>query len=100
MNYFPAFFDLRDRRALIVGGGEPAARRLRLLRKAGARVTIVAPRVDEEIGAAIADGSIAAIRRGFVAGDIGGHTVVFAATGLDDGGRAGRRGRRAPPACR
>jgi uroporphyrin-III C-methyltransferase/precorrin-2 dehydrogenase/sirohydrochlorin ferrochelatase len=84
MNYFPAFFDLRDRRALIVGGGEPAARRLRLLRKAGARVTVVAPRVNEEIGAAIADGSISAVRRGFVAGDISGHTVIFAATGLEE----------------
>src|SRR5262245_52036899 len=82
MNYFPAFFDLRDRRALIVGGGEPAARRLRLLRKAGARVTVVAPRVNEEIAAAIADGAITAIQRGFVSGDVNGQTVVFAATGL------------------
>jgi len=84
VNYFPAFFDLKDRRVLIVGGGELAARRLRLLRKAGARVTIVAPRVIEEIGAAIADGAVAAIRRGFVAGDITGHTVAFAATGLGE----------------
>ncbi|HEY7689568.1 MAG TPA: siroheme synthase CysG [Dongiaceae bacterium] len=84
MNYFPAFFDLKDRRALVVGGGEAAARRLRLLRKAGARVTVVAPRVVEEISAAIADGAVTAIRRGFVAGDVSGHTVVFAATGLPE----------------
>ena len=82
MNYFPAFFDLKDRPALIVGGGEAAARRLRLLQKAGARVTIVAPRVGEEIAAAIGEGRIAAVRRGFVSGDINGQTIVFAATGL------------------
>jgi uroporphyrin-III C-methyltransferase/precorrin-2 dehydrogenase/sirohydrochlorin ferrochelatase len=76
MNYFPAFFDLKDRPALIVGGGEAAARRLRLLQKAGARVTIVAPRVGEEIAAAIDAGKIAAVRHGFVAGDISGHAVV------------------------
>ncbi|HEX6092617.1 MAG TPA: NAD(P)-dependent oxidoreductase, partial [Dongiaceae bacterium] len=84
MNYFPAFFDLRERRALIVGGGEIAARRLRLLLKAGAKVTVVAPRIAEEIETAISDGAVAAIRRGFVAGDITGHTVVFSATGRED----------------
>ena len=82
MNYFPAFFDLKDRPALIVGGGEAAARRLRLLQKAGARVTVVAPRVGEEIAAAIDAGRIAAVRRGFVSGDVNGQAIVFAATGL------------------
>ena len=82
MNYFPAFFDLKDRPALIVGGGEAAARRLRLLQKAGARVTVVAPRVGEEIAAAIDAGKIAAVRRGFVSGDVNGQAIAFAATGL------------------
>ncbi len=82
MNYFPAFFDLRDRPALIVGGGEAAARRLRLLRKAGARVTVVAPRVGAEIASALADGMVNLRQRGFVAGDANGQTAVFAATGL------------------
>jgi uroporphyrin-III C-methyltransferase / precorrin-2 dehydrogenase / sirohydrochlorin ferrochelatase len=82
MNYFPAFFDLKERPALLVGGGEAAARRLRLLQKAGARVTIVAPRVGDEIAAAIDAGKIAAVRRGFVSGDVNGQAIVFAATGL------------------
>src|SRR5262249_31867383 len=82
MNFFPAFFDLKDRPALIVGGGEPAARRLRLLQKAGARITVVAPRVGPEIASAIGTGKVAAVRRGFVSGDINGQVIVFAATGL------------------
>jgi uroporphyrin-III C-methyltransferase/precorrin-2 dehydrogenase/sirohydrochlorin ferrochelatase len=82
MNYFPAFFDLKERPALIVGGGEPAARRLRLLQKAGARITVVAPRVGEEIGAAIEAVQVTAVRRGFVSGDVNGQAIVFAATGL------------------
>ncbi len=82
MNYFPAFFDLRERPALIVGGGDAAARRLRLLRKAGARVTVVAPRLgDDEIAAAVAEGAVALRQRGFVAGDANGQAAVFAATG-------------------
>jgi uroporphyrin-III C-methyltransferase/precorrin-2 dehydrogenase/sirohydrochlorin ferrochelatase len=76
MEHFPIFFSLKGRPALIVGGGEAAVRKLRLLQKAGAAVTVVAPKVlpeIEESGARLR-------RRGFVAGDVAGHTIVFAAT--------------------
>src|SRR6476646_2749756 len=36
MEYFPIFLDLKNRPALVVGGGELALRKLRLLQKAGA----------------------------------------------------------------
>ena len=49
MKYYPAFMNLSGRPVLLVGGGEPAARKLRLLLKAGARVTAVAPRINTEI---------------------------------------------------
>ena len=39
MRYFPAFLDLAGRPVFVVGGGETAARKARLLLKAGARVT-------------------------------------------------------------
>ena len=76
MEHFPVFLALKGRPALIVGGGEAAARKLRLLQKAGAVVTVVAPKVLPEIeqsGARLR-------RRGFVAGDVIGQTIVFAAT--------------------
>ncbi len=44
MNYFPAFFDLRAQKVLIVGGGEVALRKLALLERTGAKITVVAPR--------------------------------------------------------
>ena len=79
MEYFPIFLDLKNRPALVVGGGELALRKLRLLQKAGAQVTVVAPRIAAEIA-----GSGAALkRRGFVDGDVGGQAIVFAATGLE-----------------
>ncbi|HET6221300.1 MAG TPA: NAD(P)-dependent oxidoreductase, partial [Dongiaceae bacterium] len=81
MNYFPVFFDLRGRSALVVGGDEPAARRIRLLLKAGADVTVVAPRVNDEIAGLIDAGKVSAIRRGFVAGDVRDRVAVFAASG-------------------
>jgi len=42
MRYFPLFADLRDQRVLVVGGGEVAERKVRLLLEAGARIDIVA----------------------------------------------------------
>src|SRR5258708_25141585 len=83
MDYFPVFLDLKGRRALIAGGGEAATRKLRLLQKAGAHVTVVARQFSDEIERSDAK----LTRRGFVAGDVVGHTIVFAASedhGLDD----------------
>jgi uroporphyrin-III C-methyltransferase / precorrin-2 dehydrogenase / sirohydrochlorin ferrochelatase len=84
LQHFPAFFSLKDQPALIVGGGGLAARKLRLLRKAGAAVTVVAPRLNAEIAEVANDGQIATTRRGFVAGDVRGQRLVFAATGRPD----------------
>jgi len=47
MRYFPLFADMRGRRVLLVGGGEVAERKARLLLGTGARVDLVAPRLTD-----------------------------------------------------
>ncbi len=88
MKYFPAFLDLSDRPALLVGGGEPAARKLRLLRKAGARVTVVAPHAVAEITALADGGQIVLHRRPFRPRDLRGQVLVVSATAVDGVDRA------------
>jgi len=58
MKHFPIFLRLQDQRVLIVGGGEVAARKLRLLRAAGARVEVVARTLNEEIAELHAGGAV------------------------------------------
>lgn len=49
MDYFPVFLDLKNRLCLLVGGGEVATRKGRMLAKAGARLRIVAPEISVEL---------------------------------------------------
>lgn len=49
MNYMPFFFDLKDRPCLIIGGGNIATRKARLLAKAGAKLMVVAPYISDEM---------------------------------------------------
>jgi len=81
MRYFPVFIDLRDRPALVVGGGTVAARKAESLIAAGATVTVVAPVLVarlEKLGAA---GKLHHLRRTFTAADVAGRWLVIAATG-------------------
>ena len=83
MRHFPAFLDLHGLACLVVGGTAAAARKLRLLLKAGAAVTLVAPEVEPEIAAQAAAGRIRHLARPFRDADVAGCAVVHAATGRD-----------------
>jgi uroporphyrin-III C-methyltransferase / precorrin-2 dehydrogenase / sirohydrochlorin ferrochelatase len=79
MDYLPLFVDLRERPVLIVGGGETAAQKLRLLRRAGARATVIAAQPTGEIVGLAAAGEITLERRTFAASDVAGCAVVVSA---------------------
>lgn len=49
MRYFPIFFDLQDRKVIVVGGGEEAVRKIRLLLKTPAQINVIAPALHDEI---------------------------------------------------
>jgi len=84
MDFYPVFMNLRDRPVLVVGGGEVAARKVALLRRAGARVRIVSPALCAELEALRAAGEVMHVGRRFVEGDLDNAALVVAAT--DDRG--------------
>lgn len=80
MEYLPLFVDLKDRACLIVGGGEIAARKAGLLRKANAIVTIVAPETSASTKAMIEAGEAFWINAAFNANQLSNQLLVIAAT--------------------
>lgn len=82
MEYLPIFLALSDRPVLVVGAGDAAARKVRLLRKAGARIEIVAPHVNGELAALARDGAVVLHPRPFDPADLAQRAAVFSATGI------------------
>ncbi len=80
MNYFPIFFDLQGQRVLVVGGGEVAVRKVTLLERCGASITVVAPEIAPELMSRASRGVLAATLREFEPGDLDGARMVIVAT--------------------
>lgn len=51
MDYLPIFIDLRDRPVVVVGGGAVAMRKVEMLLRAHARVSVVAPELEPTLAA-------------------------------------------------
>ncbi len=81
--YFPIFWDTNSGTALVVGGQEDAARKVRLLLGAGARVKVVAPDTNTELDALAAEDRIDIARRAVTEQDIAGAALVISATAND-----------------
>jgi uroporphyrin-III C-methyltransferase/precorrin-2 dehydrogenase/sirohydrochlorin ferrochelatase len=81
MRYFPIFADLERADVLVVGGGEQAAQKVRLLAKTAARITLIAETVTPELAELEHQGAITIARRPFAAADLDGKRLAYAATG-------------------
>ena len=86
MAYFPMFVDMTERECLIVGGGNVAYRKVMVMLDFGAKVTVVAEDICDELRKLIADDTankenrITIIKRKFEQKDCDGMEMVIAAT--------------------
>jgi uroporphyrin-III C-methyltransferase/precorrin-2 dehydrogenase/sirohydrochlorin ferrochelatase len=80
VNYFPVFFDLTGQKVLVVGGGEVALRKISLLERTGALISVVAPEVAPELVARAASSKLTLAIRGFEPPDLDGVRLVIVAT--------------------
>ncbi len=80
MGYYPVLLDLAGRRCVMVGGGIIAGRRVDGLLTAGARVTVISPRLTRTLAALAAEGRIDHEAREYRDGDLDGADLAFVAT--------------------
>lgn len=84
MDYLPLFLQVRNQRCLVVGGGDIALRKIRLLIASGANVRVVAREVSADIREFLASGDHQLLEKPFDDHDLNDVCLVIAAT--DDQG--------------
>ena len=84
MDYFPIFLDLKNRRCLLVGGGDVATRKGRMLAKAGAILRVVAPEISGELRELVAQHQGELLVREYQTGDLDDCVLAVAATDIHE----------------
>ena len=80
MEFLPIFLNVRSQPCLVVGGGDVAARKVELLLKAQASITLVAPELCVALTALSKTGKLTHLAAVFRDEHVGGQRVVIAAT--------------------
>ena len=80
MGFYPIVLDLTGRCCLVVGGGPVAERKVEALLEAGARVTIVSPRVTARLEMHARARRLCLLTRCYRRRDLAGQALVFLAT--------------------
>nr|WP_308419423.1 siroheme synthase CysG [Chitinibacter fontanus] len=80
MDYFPLFVNLKQQPCMIVGGGDIAVRKMRLLASAGADITVVSPVLCDEMREMVKHGKVHWRPAEFSLSHIAGQRLVIAAT--------------------
>lgn len=78
--YFPLFMDISDKKIVVIGGGNIAARRVKVLSQFCRDLTVVAPRIHPDLLTLEEKGQIRVIRREYEREDIYDAWMVLAAT--------------------
>lgn len=78
--YFPLFMDISDKKIVVIGGGNIAARRVKVLSQFCRNLTVVAPRIHPDLLTLEEKGQIRVIRREYEREDIYDAWMVLATT--------------------
>ena len=79
-NYYPVFLDLHAKRAVIIGGGTLAESKIAKLLDAGAKITLISPKINDGLKATLEQGSFEWLEREYRPGDLAGAFLGIAAT--------------------
>ena len=95
MGYYPISLEMSNRPCLVIGGGAVAQRKAEALLHVGALVTVISPKLTEQLSSWVGKGKIDRIAREYQDGDLDGYEMVFVATDNNDVNKAvAQEGRR------
>jgi uroporphyrin-III C-methyltransferase / precorrin-2 dehydrogenase / sirohydrochlorin ferrochelatase len=80
MQALPIFFNIQNRLCVVIGGGDVATRKVGMLLKANAAITLYSPEICHELQAMADEGKIAYVKAHFSASQLTGACMVIAAT--------------------
>lgn len=83
MDHLPIFFNVKGKRALVVGGGTLAARKADLLLRAGCNLTVVAASLEDDFARLLEDKQIKHSSKDLCAADLEGCVIAFGASSDD-----------------
>ena len=78
--YYPIFLNISGKRCVVVGGGQVALRKVRVLLEYGASVEVISPELCPELKELAESGEIRVSRRSYRAGDLKNASIAIAAT--------------------
>ncbi|MGB5444719.1 MAG: bifunctional precorrin-2 dehydrogenase/sirohydrochlorin ferrochelatase, partial [Psychromonas sp.] len=82
MDYFPIFLDAQKLNAVVIGGGNVAARKIELLLKSKATITVVSPALKESVQALLVNEQLTWIKDEYAPHFLDSFQLVIAATNI------------------
>lgn len=82
MKYLPIFANISDTDCLVVGGGNLALRKVSLLLKASAKVTVIAPELSDNLNQLVRENRIQYQCKTFVHDDVKNYRLIISATDI------------------
>ena len=80
MLYYPVFLNLKNKKAVVIGGGSVAERKAQTLLSCNADVSIISPKITPRLRRLVKEGKIEYIKKGYEDKDIKDAFIVVAAT--------------------
>ncbi len=80
MDYFPLFFKLKKRNCLVVGAGKVASRKIELLSRAGAIITVIAHQIGSSVNSMKDTHQLIIKEKSFAKADAKGFQLIVSAT--------------------
>jgi uroporphyrin-III C-methyltransferase / precorrin-2 dehydrogenase / sirohydrochlorin ferrochelatase len=80
MDYFPVFFNLKGQDCLVIGAGDIAARKIELLSRAGAKITVIAREISPVVATMRTSHSLLIYQKSFAPSDLKQFRLIISAT--------------------